>query len=183
MAPQFSWLEYLPVTQKVVGSQPIGVAKTQRVFTIFYREITVSNIEKIEISRCKSAVDGMLWEHVAGSSNLSIWATQGVIKSCIRTISSEFCNRKRACTLSEWVNTGWSRPCMSHNFICWISSEAEQRPCKTQVGISEFPSSSTWRSTQCWQRGEFAKLLGRSDTVSGVGTHLLRHMECYLTRR
>ena len=32
-----------------------------------------------------------------------------------------------------------------------------------------------WSSTQCWQRGRFAKPLGRRNTTSEVGTHLLRH--------
>lgn len=33
----------------------------------------------------------------------------------------------------------------------------------------------TWKRTQCWQRGRFAKPLGRSNAASGVGTHRFRH--------
>lgn len=32
-----------------------------------------------------------------------------------------------------------------------------------------------WRLTQCWQRGQFAKLLGRSNAAAEVGTLSLRH--------
>ena len=41
--------------------------------------------------------------------------------------------------------------------------------------VGSNPTSSAIRSsTQCWQRGQFAKLLGRRNATSEVGTHLLR---------
>ena len=39
-----------------------------------------------------------------------------------------------------------------------------------------------WRCTQCWQRGQFAKLLGRRNMMSGVGTHHLRQMSTQALR-
>lgn len=32
-----------------------------------------------------------------------------------------------------------------------------------------------WKCTQCWQRGRFAKPLGRRNATSEVGTHHFRH--------
>ena len=55
-----------------------------------------------------------------------------------------------------------------------------ERFCKPPALLTSVrirPPAPMWRSTQCWQRGRFAKPLGRSNMASGVGTHLLRHYE------
>ena len=43
-------------------------------------------------------------------------------------------------------------------------------PSRVNIG-----NPSVWKRTQCWQRGRFAKPLGRSNAASGVGTHRFRH--------
>lgn len=48
------------------------------------------------------------------------------------------------------------------------------RVIETAHPINALKIKKIWRSTQCWQRGLLAKQLGRRNTVSGVGTHLLR---------
>ena len=51
------------------------------------------------------------------------------------------------------------------------------RVIETAHPINALKKKKIWRSTQCWQRGRFAKPLGRRNTVSGVGTYLLRQKD------
>ena len=123
--------------------------------------------------------DSLLLRHACGRRKPRIRVKKGAAQpSGIQAVLITYPSRiKVSTTAFEAVGRGAVPRRGANNLLPQVISRVLPPLAAWKDKLTARKDGHLWKRTQCWQRGRFAKPLGRSNATSEVGTHRFRHAQ------